>query len=90
MQGVAMRNAAVSLVAVIALYFLSFGPVVAHYVNAKRSMPRVMRCLYHPLVTGCPEFTYRYLSFWNISIIEAYFWTYPEKDIVEEEGVANW
>jgi hypothetical protein len=84
-----MRTAAYILLAIIAFYFLSVGPVIAHYVNAEKSMPRILRYAYHPLVTCCPEITYRYLSFWNIDIVEAYFRTYPQRDYIEEGCFAN-
>jgi hypothetical protein len=79
-----MRTAAYILLAIIAFYFLSVGPVIAHYANAEMPMPRIMRYVYHPLVNVCPDATAQYLSFWNIDMIEAYFRTYPQQDYVEE------
>jgi hypothetical protein len=53
-------------------------------------MPLFMRQIYHPLVIyGPDEITSRYLEYWDLSMIEAYFMTYPEENREIEEIITS-
>jgi len=86
-----MRKFAISIfVAALVLYILSSAPVISHYSQANWIMPLFMRQIYHPLVIyGPDEITSRYLEYWDLSMIEAYFMTYPEENREIEEIITS-
>jgi hypothetical protein len=89
------RYAILGLVAALAVYALSIGPVFCYYArsNYDVSLPRMPTALYdvyRPLFRFLPETTSWYLTIWGVSEIDAFFISdFPQNVIELEPGRGN-
>ena len=83
------RLVVMGLIVVPILYVLSLGPVFSYYVNGDKPMPMAMYQSYRPLFHFIPEASSRYLAYWNVSEIEAFFVTDTPGRVVERNETAK-